>query len=215
MTSNEHKHENPGDPYKVREVVAVFDSAEELEDAVEKLQESGVARPDVSLLATDKAIMDKLGRHFRKVSELEDNPLTPQAAFVSSADIAEEEAVLVGVPLYIGAVAGTLAVVASGGALGFILAAAAAGGAGGAAIGALAARALGKQHAKNLEEQLKRGGLLLWVRVRDNTRQDDIEAILSGAGGRHVHAHDLERMWGEKDIPLHDFNPDPLLGKEQ
>jgi len=201
--------------YSVREVVATFDSADALEQAVKNLQISGIDRADISLLSTEQTVTEKLGRHYKKVQELEDDPSTPQAAFVGSSDIAEGQGALIGIPLYIGAVAGTAAVVASGGTLGFILAIAAAGGAGGGAIGILAAKALGKHHAKQLEEQLKRGGLLLWVRVRDKARQSDIETALLKAGGQNVHAHDLNREWGEKDIPLHDFNPDPFLESDK
>jgi len=135
----------------------------------------------------------------------------PQKAFVSKSDVAEGEAALVGTLLYIGAVAGTVAVVASGGTFALALAAAAAGGMGGATLGGLAAATLGEVHAKQLEHQLEKGGLVLWVRLRDPSKEAPAEQILKKLGGRDIHTHEIERTWGTEDIPLHDFNPDPLL----
>jgi len=201
--------------YKVREAVALFVNEDALENAADKLMQAAVSRVDISILATDKAVEGTLSRHYRRASGLEDNPSVKQRAFVSSDSIVEGQAALFGIPIYIGTMAGTAAVVASGGALGFILMAAAAGGMAGGAIGAMAANALGDHHAKVVEDQLKHGGLLLWVRLREGVSEKEIQGILEKAGGKDVHVHELERIWGEKDIPLHDFNPDPLLESDE
>ena len=197
--------------YKITEVVSLFDSSAALEDAIEMLLEKGFDRSDISLLATEKTIGAKLGHHYNSVEELEDDARVPRKAFVSSHDVAEGMAALSGGLFYVGAVAGALAIVASGGTLAFVLASAAAGGLGGAGVGVLAAEALGDAHASHLEDQLKKGGLLLWVRLRDPMKQGIVEASLREAGGDHIHTHEIEQTWGEEDIPLHDFQPDPLL----
>jgi len=197
--------------YKIREIVALFDDGKTLEEAIDTLDNNGFNRSDISLLATEKSVEEHLGHRFRRVEEIEDDDRIPRKAFVSEHDIAEGEAALVGGLLYIGAVAGSAIVVASGGALAFALLAAAVGGTAGASLGGLAAMALGDAHAEHLDKQLQKGGLVLWVRLRDQSREAIAENILSKAGGRDIHTHEIERTWGIDDIPLHDFNPDPFL----
>jgi hypothetical protein len=93
--------------------------------------------------------------------------------------------------MYVGALAAAGAVVASGGSLGLVLAgAAAAGGAGGAA-GAVLAKFIGDKHAEAVQEQLDRGGLLLWVRTREPELEIRAEAILRKHSGQDVHLHEL------------------------
>jgi hypothetical protein len=83
----------------------------------------------------------------------------------------------------------------------------------GGGLGALAAHAIGATHAKALEKHLAAGGLLLWVRIVDQTGESAAIAALTASGGQHVHVHDIKRTWGEKDVPLHDLQPDPFLEK--
>jgi len=92
---------------------------------------------------------------------------------------------------YLGACVAAGAVVASGGALALAIAAALGAGVGGGAIGAMLARIVGGQHAKRLEEQLERGGILLWVRTPDQRCEGLACDILDRHGAAGVHLHDL------------------------
>lgn len=198
----------------VREVVGVFHSGDKLEAAVANLEAAGFTREDISVLASHKAVADHLDNHFEPVEKMADDPRVPQAAFVAKSDLAEAKAAAIAVPLYIGATAGTLAVVASGGALALAVAAAAAGGLAGGGLGAVAAHAISKSHAKAIEEQVAAGGLLLWVRIGDSAQEAKAIEIMNASGGKHVRAHDIARTWGDKDVPLHDWQPDPFLQKD-
>src|SRR3546814_8640276 len=62
-------------------------------------------------------------------------------------------------------------VVATGGTLLAVIAGAALAGSAGGLIGSVLAKRLGEHHAQYLHEQIVRGGLLLWVRTRDPTRE--------------------------------------------
>ncbi len=197
--------------YTVREVVAVFHRANELEAAIDQLASSGIARQDISVMGSHDTIAQKLGHHFKQVKTIEDNAAVPSAHFARKEEVAEAEAAAIGLPLYIGGAGGALAVAASGGALALAAAAAAAGGLAGAGIGAIFAKALGEHHAKTIQSKLEAGGLLLWVRINNEEQERSVSDLLSKAGGKDVHAHDIKRTWGEKDIPLHDWQPDPLL----
>jgi hypothetical protein len=195
----------------VREVVAVFGSGDELESAVENLEAAGFRREDISVMASHEAVVKNLNHRFETIQCMEDDPRVPQAAFIAKSDLAAGTAAVIGIPLYIGASVGSLAVVASGGALALAIAAAVAGGLTGGGIGGLAAHAIGRKHAEALEQHVAGGGLLLWVRVSDRAREDEAIGVLTASGGEHVHAHDIRRTWGAKDVPLHDWQPDPFL----
>ena len=56
-------------------------------------------------------------------------------------------------------------------------------------IGAGLAKLVGDQHARRLEEQIKHGGLLLWVRVWNAEDERRAVDILSRHSGRDVHVH--------------------------
>ncbi|MBD1548918.1 hypothetical protein [Roseibium aggregatum] len=199
--------------YKVRELVARFDDAETFEDAVEQVEMAGIDRADISMIASQDAIVEKLGHIYRNVRDLEDDARVPQTVNFDRHELAEGKAAIIGFPVYIGGAGAGLAVVASGGTLAIAAVLAAAGAAAGAGIGAIFAHAIDKRHADTLEQHLAEGGLLVWVRLRDETREAEIEKLLKACGGRDVHGHSLKRYWGTDDVPLHDFNPDPLLEK--
>jgi hypothetical protein len=69
------------------------------------------------------------------------------------------------------------------------IAAVAIGGTPGAAIGTLLARRIGKHHRDYYEEQIRHGGILLWVRVADPEKEHLAVEILKGHSGRDVHVH--------------------------
>jgi len=61
----------------------------------------------------------------------------------------------------------------------------------GALIGTVLTRWLGKHHAEHLQEQLDRGGLLLWVRTPDAAAEQRALEILTRHSAHDVHIHDL------------------------
>src|SRR5688572_20419077 len=121
----------------VREAVGVFTNANALQAAMVELQENGFERWELSVLAEEETIKEKLGHIYRRVEEAEDDPNAPRTIFVSEENIGVAKGVVIGTPLYIAAVTTTAVIVASGGTLlTAILAAAAAGGTA-AAIGSI------------------------------------------------------------------------------
>lgn len=200
--------------YIAREAVAVFADADALEAAVDELEISGFDRGAVSVLASDKTVRDRLGRLYRSVGEIMDDPRAPLTAFVSRDSRIAGEAATVGIPLFIGGIAGELAVVAAGGALAAIFAGAIAAGAVGAGIGGLLARAIAQRHVDRVWEQLSQGGLVLWVGVRDEAAGARALEILTRAGARDAHLHEIQRDWTLEDRPLARGQPDPLLGSD-
>ena len=142
------------------------------------------------------------GASTNRPAEFEDNPEAPRIGFVPEETIGDAEGALIGAGVYVPAIAGSLAVVASGGTmLGAFAAAAIAGGAGGL-ISAALARRIGNEHAKHLDQHLHRGGRLLWVRTRDAEREKTALEILRRHSAHDVHLHELpERAGKESDVP--------------
>lgn len=194
--------------YQEREAVAVFEDEKALNAAVDALIEAGLQYEDMSLLAHS----DRLSGPNRPTKELEDLDDTERAAFVSQDSRNEGLAAVAATPALLAGL-GLAAVVGTGGAaLIPTLAITAGGTAAGGALGLIFARAFGRKHAANVQRQVLNGGLLLWVHAPDPAKDATIVSILKAKGAKDVHLHVCTRSWGVADVPLHDFNPDPLLG---
>lgn len=168
----------------IREVVAVFDTAEALEQAVFDLETNGFDRASFSLLASEHKVEATLGHRYRRIEEMEDEPKAPHETFFARASRLEAEfglapalALLGAVGVGLGSGPITLPVLVAAGS--------------GAALGAFLGRLIHRHHATQLQEQLDRGGLLLWVNVRDQAQENKAITILETHGARHVHAHEV------------------------
>jgi hypothetical protein len=174
-----------------REAVGIFHDEKSLRSAADALMISGFDRSYLSLLASDKAVDQKLGHHYGRVAELEDDPDVPTQAYVGSDSRAEAQGAIVGGLVYVGAIASIGAIVASGGTMAAALIGAVVAGGAGGALGTVLARLLSTHHAANLETQLQRGGLLLWVRTADAEHEQRAIDILRQHGAEDVHVHTL------------------------
>ena len=92
--------------YGVREAVGVFSVPEALERAVDELEVSGFDRAALSVLASEGTIKDRVGHLYRNIAEIVDGRHVPQRAFVESDSRIEGAAATIGIPCYIGSVAG-------------------------------------------------------------------------------------------------------------
>lgn len=173
------------------EAVGVFDDAGPLQEAIDELLANGFDRAEISLLAGERTVEEKLGHAYKKAAELEDDPSVPRAAFVSTEALGDAEGGLIGGLVYIGAVAAAGAVVATGGTIATVIGAAALAGGAGSLIGSILAKLVGDHHAHHLQEQLDHGGLLLWVRTRDKDHEQRATQILSKHSGKDVHIHTI------------------------
>lgn len=181
-----------------REAVGVFHDESAMQSAVDGLLVAGFDRSNLSLLASAHAVEEKLGHRYDKVTEVEDDLSVPRAVFIDKDSRIEGETAVVSGLAYIGAIGTVGAIVASGGTVGLaILGAAAAGGLGGL-VGAALARFMDRHHANHLQDQLDRGGLLLWVSVRGAEQEAKAREILEKSGAEHVHVHDVP----EEKLPL-------------
>ena len=175
----------------VREAVGIFSRPEDLQSAIDELMSSGFHRAELSLLASEQAVVEKLGHRYEKVRALADDPTVPRAAYVSTEAIGDAQGGVIGGLMYVGALAAAGAIVASGGMLATAIAGAVLAGGASGLIGSILAKWIGDQHARYLQEQLDNGGLLLWVRTRDNEREKRAVEILKRNSSSDVHVHAL------------------------
>jgi hypothetical protein len=197
--------------HMIREAVGVFHDREALENAVEDLLNAGFDRSEISLLASEQAIEQKLGHAYRKVQELEDDDAVPRAAFVGDHSLALGRVGVIGGLAYVGATVAAGAVVASGGALAATIVAAAIAGGGCGLLGGWAARLLGRDRAEKLQRQLDHGGLLLWVTLRHAGHEGRALDILKRSGADDVHVHELPASEVPAENPLSGVELDPFL----
>ena len=198
--------------YRVREAVGAFPDLASMEKAVDELEIAGFDRAAVSVLALEPRHGERLTKLYRTLREIEDDGRAPRQAFVSSDARTEGETMAVAGPFYVGGVAGAAAVATAGGALALAFAGAIVTGAAAAGLGAILAGAIARRHATGVEEQLKKGGLILWVDVGDDADAERrAVSILEMAGARDIHVHEIEREVNLRDLPLANVQPDPFL----
>ena len=173
----------------IREAVGVFKTEADLQGAIDELMSSGFDRAELSLLASEHVVEEKLGHRYNKVAEAEDDAEIPRCCYVSPESVSAAEGGLIGGLMYVGAVAAAGIVLVSGGALATALAGMALAGGGGALVGGLLAKLVGDRHAAHLQEQLERGGLLLWVRTWNQEDERRAVEILKRHSGADVHVH--------------------------
>jgi len=176
---------------QTREAVGVFGDADTMQQAINDLLSSGFDHADLSLLASEETVEEKLGHKYKKVAEIEDDAAVPRTRYVSQEAISEGEYVFTGGLVLLGALGAVGIVVASGGALAAALTGAAVGGGTWGLVGEILAKFIGEDHSRHIEEQLTHGGLLLWVRCLNSEREKSAMEILSKHSGRDVHVHAL------------------------
>lgn len=173
---------------KSREVVGFFHNVSALEAAADALMSNGFDRSALSLLATEDVVQKELGSRLVRVEQLDEHPEAPRIAYINHDDLAIGRGALIGGLFYLGAMAGTAAVLMSGGAMLPAVVAAAAGGAGGGGIGTLLGSWLSTATADKISDEIARGGIVLWVRTHSREEDDRAIAAMRDNGAYHAHA---------------------------
>jgi len=177
--------------HAIREVIASFASREALENAVEDLQSNGFDRSQLSLLASRETVEEQLHHPLNDVREVEDDPATPRSQPLDRPDVGNVMGVAVGPPTVFAAMATVGVVALSGGALAGIVAGALAAGGGVAALGGYLAKRYNDRIAADFQQQVERGGILLWVSLRSPEQEDEARQILARHARGEVRVHDV------------------------
>lgn len=180
----------------IHEAVAVFHDPDDLQDAIDALQQNGFMQHEMSILSSESAVEEKFAHIYQRPDDSSSHarasdPDAPRATFVPREVMNEAESALIGVPFYVAAVTGTVLTIASGGTIPTAIAAAVLAGSGGAALGSIMARYIAKHHKDEIQSQLSSGGMILWVHLRSPSQEEKAIEILSRHGGQNVHVHDI------------------------
>ncbi len=174
----------------VREAVAIFDDAEKLETAISDLQSHGFDRSEISFLARE-GMTGHIAQDYRDTHHAADDPNAQREAVLSDTDLRQSRTLGTSLAATLAAFAAAGFTVATGGAAALAAGAAAAAGGGVGVIGALLGQAAGKGESNFLQEQVDRGGVLVWVRTRDPAAERRACDILRRHSAHDVHIHDI------------------------
>lgn len=186
------------------EAVAVFHDVANFQAAVDDLLNHGhFDHADLSVLASERAVLDKLGRPYVSTRDLEDDPDVPRVGYIPDETVGNAKGGLIAASAYFPAVLGSLAVISAGATVPMAIAAAVLAGGTGAAIGGALARLVGREHAWHMQQHLDHGGLLLWVRTNGAEQERAALQTLRRHGGEDVHLHELPAAKREPVLALH------------
>ncbi len=176
-------------PENIREAVGVFDNPEKVDAAIADLEGTAFPRHDISVLGSKKEVQEKFGSEAIKVEWLEDHPDSPRGIWV------RPEEKTIGATAFIGALAYlsgcAAAILARDSSILMLLLAITGGSLAGAAVAGIIVFMIGYKMADKVHTQIKKGGLLLWVRTPDSSREKIAKDIFRKHGARHVHIHDI------------------------
>lgn len=174
----------------IREIVGVFHDAAALRKAADELMTSGFDRSELSLLGSRKAVEEKLGSASQSTTDLEDNPRVPMQAYVGTDSLNEAKSAIVGVPAFVGAFAAAGASIAHGADMTAIVIWVIVGIVFGLVVGAISMKMLTGKASNYLQDQVKRGGILLWVRTTTADKEAKASEIMKRNNAKDVHVHD-------------------------
>lgn len=178
-------------PETIREAVGLFANENDLQAAIDELLSTGFHRAELSLLASEEAVNAKLTSGFAGIRAAEDDPVVPRTTYVSPEAIGDAQGGIVSGLVYAGATVAAGTVLLSGGAIAAAAVAATLIGGAGGIVGGLLAKWLGDSNTRYLQTQIDHGGLLLWVRTRDEKAEERAADILKRHSSRDVHVHDI------------------------
>jgi hypothetical protein len=179
----------PEERHELREVVGLFDTVDKLQSAIDDLLTGGFDRSEISLLAEEDKVQEKLGDADVSAGELEDSPRAPRTPYIDSESLNIGKASIVGVLFYVGVIIGAGVSLAWSLSLPSAIAIGLLTGGGGGLLGLMISKLVGDRQTKWAQSQLKHGGLLLWARVWNDERERAAMEIMQRHGGRDVHAH--------------------------
>lgn len=178
---------------RAREAVALFDDYDDLVAAIEELGLAGFDRAQIRLMRSCKSTERRLGHPIEDMRALEDEPRVPLGGWIDRYELMEGKAALATGLAYVGSLVAIGVVVAQGGELAATVAAAAAAGGAAGALGLWLVHLVGRCRAREIGEQLSRGGLLLWAETRSREQERRAVDILECHSARDVHLHELAR----------------------
>lgn len=176
-------------PGMFKEAVGLFDNSDDLQNAIRTLEGSAFPRQDISVMGNRDDLEKVFGNTAVDPLFAMSSEYTPRQAPSRPEEQTIGSAAMIGGGAYVGAMA--MALTAGAVAFPALIGAAVIGGLGGGTVGAILTKLLGDRYSHNLEEQIERGGLLLWVRTPDEQKQRLASTILRQHHAKHIHIQEM------------------------
>lgn len=166
------------------EAVGVFDDSHKLDVAVAELEGTAFARTDISVAAVESEplLEEQKGN---ALSWMENH--APRGISIRPEEKVIGSGVIIGCAAYVGGCAAALAAKSATNVI--LLIAILSGSLAGALIGSLIVLAIGLRLQNMIAAQMRKGGLMLWVRTADQNKKDVAQKILQKNGAKYVHIH--------------------------
>jgi hypothetical protein len=177
---------NSEPPKYETEIVAIFNSPQQLDAAVSDLCSAGWDRAELSLLGKKNALTPNA-----RAEDIAYSSIAPRSPVTTDTDERQEGALAGGLAGVVASFVASGAIIATGGTAVVALVGAAAAGGGGAVAGNFIGHMLSQQMAEPMDEQIARGGIVLWALLRSTDQGTRARDILSkhGAADVHIQAH--------------------------
>ncbi len=188
-TTQAHNEQSAPVPGMFKEAVGVFTNVQDLQDCIRTLEGSAFPRHDISVMGQRGELEDVFRQETVDPYKVMDNPHTPRQAPARPEEQTIGASALIGGSAYVGAMA--LALTAGAVAMPAMVGAAVLGAAGGGAIGAILTKLLGDNYNDHIQEQIEKGGLLLWVRTPDEHREMLAKVIMRQHHAQAVHIQEM------------------------
>jgi hypothetical protein len=175
---------------KLREIVGVFHSIEGVESAIAELATEGFDRADMSILGEEHLLSGNASTAVRDTQRLADDPTAPRQPIISDSDIRQGRTLATSLAGVVAAFVATGATILTGGGVAAAVIGAAAAGGGASAVVNAVGRLAGNKHQEFFEDQIRHGGILLWVALREPDDEGMARLILERHGATDVHVHE-------------------------
>ena len=170
-----------------KEAVGVFKNKQDMDEAIADLEAAMFPRHDISVIGSKARMEKRFGSEAVSPELIEDNPRTPKDASVRPEERTIASTVIVGVPAYfMGCLAAVLVNPAPAMTL---ITAVTVGSIFGAAVGGCALYGVKAYLDSRLQEQIKEGGLVLWVKTFKPEQEKKAKTIMKTHGAQNVHFH--------------------------
>lgn len=176
-------------PGMFKEAVGLFSSIDDLQNAIRTLEGSAFPRQDISVMGSREDLEKIFGQKTVDPLFAMDSEYTPRQAPSRPEEQTIGSAALIGGGAYVGAMA--MALTAGAVAFPALIGAAVLGSVGGGTIGAILTKVLGDRYSNHIEQQIEKGGLLLWVRTPDENKECLAVTILRQHHAGHIHIQEM------------------------
>jgi hypothetical protein len=174
-----------------REAFALFQDTDKVNAAVSDLEGAGFDRSEMSLLAQQGVLDGHMPGEYGEIHKAAEDPKAPREAVIADTDVRQGRTLAASTVAAVGAFAASGITIMTGGTAAVAIAAAAAAGLGSAAVGEALGKKASDSEKEYLREQLRRGGIVLWVKTPTPEKESRARQILTRHCASEVRVHDV------------------------